>query len=412
MSENIASSLDLAKATSLILSRVCPCGGEEVELKQALGRVAAVPLCARIPQPGFDQSTRDGFVIGDRGSERRDGCRQYTIQGEIAAGSRKERSLPLGRTSRIMTGGLVPIGSIRVIPHEDCSEQDGLLSVPEAAMRAMDSYVRRRGSLIDQGQVIVEKGEVIGTDYQALLAATGLLTSIEVYRRPRVAYFCTGSELLAEGDNPGAGMKISSNRYLLDGLISEFGGKADDRGVVRDLSKELHGAITSIDPAETDIVISTGGMGPGKYDLLEEAFVAAGGRVLYSGLNLRPGKSTLFGVLGSMLFFGLPGPPPAVRVLFNELVRPALLGMLGVKEPLPGSTRAVLTEEVHLKRAGVPGLKGGCFALDQGKCTVRLAKRNDPATCYLLFPANRRRFRKGESISVHFVNSLFSSCPL
>jgi len=403
--------LDLSDAIQLIIDKCSLVGRERVDLKRALGRVTARPLLAEAPQPGFDQSTRDGFVICDGGIELADRHHQYIIVGEIAAGPNEECRLSSGQTGRIMTGGLVPVNSIRVIPYEECLEKDGLLIVPEQALSVPDSYIRRRGSDIAMGRTVVGAGEVINADHQAILAATGNF-SVDVRKKARVSYFCTGSELLSKEDTMRTGMKISANRYLLNGLITSFGAIADDRGIVRDLSKELCEAIANINAGQTDVVISTGGMGPGKYDLLEEAFVEAGGQVLYRALNVRPGKSTLFGLLDSMLFFGLPGPPPAVRVLFNELICPALLTMQGVKDPLPGSTKAVLTEEINLKRGGVMGLKGGRFSFDQGRCTVRLTRNNEPPTCYLLFQAGKKLYNKGELITIHFIGSPFASCPL
>lgn len=403
--------LDLSDAIQLIISKSSLTDGEHIDLKKALARVAMAPLCAKIPQPGFDQSTRDGFAIGDRGTRFDDSTRQYSIDGEIVAGPSEECSLSPGGASRIMTGGLVPVNAIRVIPYEDCQEKDGLLFVPEKPLSTTDTYIHRRGSHIGLGLTVVEAGEVISADHLALLAATGLF-SVEVRKKVRVSYFCTGSELLSEGEAPQSGMKISANRYLLDGLINSFSSIADDRGIVGDSPQELSDVMGAIDPGQTDIVISTGGMGPGKYDLLEEAFVKAGGRVLYNALNVRPGKSTLFGLLGSMLFFGLPGPPPAVRVLFNELIRPALLTMQGVKASLPSSIKAVLTEEINLKRGGFLGLKGGRFSFQKGKCTVRLSEKNEPPTCYLLFQPNRRRYREGDSIIIHLTATPFAPCLL
>jgi len=393
--------LDLSDATHLISSKSSPTDSEKINLKNGLGRVAAKQQLARIPQPGFDQSTRDGFAISDGGTGVNGSIHQYTIDGEIVAGPSKEHRLAQGSATRIMTGGMIPVNTIRVIPCEDCLEKDGLLSVPEKSLSSADTYIRRQGSHVGCGQVVLDPGEVIGIDHLALLASTGIF-SIDVHKKIRVSYFCTGSELLSEGEPLQTGMKISGNRYLLDGLITSFGSIADDMGIVEDSFKELSRVMGAIDPDQTDIVISTGGMGPGKYDLLEQAFIEAGGQVLYRALNVRPGKSTLFGLLDSMLFFGLPGPPPAVRLLFNELIRPALLTMQGVKDSLPSSTMAVLTEEIGLKRGNVLGFKGGRFSFHQGQCTVRLAAKSESPNCFLLFTPGKQRYRIGDLITVHF----------
>lgn len=401
--------LDFLKAVELIVSTSLPTGSEQIRLQDALGRVPAQALRSRIPQPAFNQSIRDGFVVADSGftgSEK--GNRYFHLEREIAAGPGKECTLPKGKTGRIMTGGLIPKNGVRVIPFEDCCEKDGLLAVAESSLSKRDTFIRKKGSQIGINRVVVADGVIINADHLALLAETGIF-AFDVFKKVRVAYFCTGSELQSAGE-PQTGMKISANRYLLDSLITSFGAIPDDRGIVQDISSELCRTIEEIDLQKVDVIISTGGMGPGKYDLLEGAFVAAGGKILYRSLNVRPGKSTLFGLLGTRLFFGLPGPPPAVRALFNELIRPALLTMQGVRFPLPRSAEAFLLEDFYLKRGGVFGLKGGRLFFREGKCMVRKTKRNESPNCYLLFQPTRQQYRKNELITVHFTDSPFAPC--
>ncbi len=396
--------LDYFEAIRLILSKVTPTSSIRIDLEKALGRVVSNPLHAKLPQPGFDQSTRDGFVIADNGVDTEEGFRQYTIGGEIHAGPANEYSLPPGVAFRIMTGGLVPINGKRVVPYEECQGNIDLLKVSEKALSKPDKYIRRCGSHITSGQLVAETGEVIGAEHLALFAATGLL-SVEVHEKVNVSFFCTGNELVSAGKPKQLGMKISSNRYQMNGLIHYFGAIADDRGVVGDSIEEVGEVFGAMNSDKTDVVVSTGGMGPGKCDILEEAFVRAGGQVLYRSLNMRPGQSTIFGLMNSMLFFGLPGPPTAVRILFNELIRPVLLAMQGVKTPLPRSIKAFLVEGINTQMGSVYRLKGGHFSFDEGRCRVRLTRRNELATCYLLFKPYKNRYEEGELITVHFTDS-------
>jgi molybdopterin molybdotransferase len=391
---------DLISAIKIIGAHIHRTDGEIVDLKDALLRVPVESLRAKKPQPGFDQSTRDGFVVSGEGALHEGTSRNFRIEGEIRAGSTGRHPLKDGVACRIMTGGLIPSRGVRVIPQEDCVEREAVLSVPDAAFHRRSTFIRRSGSEIGRGRVVVPAGTPILPDHLVLLAATGH-SAIPVHRRPRVTFFCTGSELVASPAEEEAGLKVSGNRYLLNGLIRLSGGRAEDCGMIADTGEDLSAAFNRINYETTDVIITTGGMGPGRYDLLEEAFVHAGGRIFYRSLHLRPGKATLFGLLGNALFFGLPGPPPAVRALFNELVAPALLSLQGIKKCGPLKIRAILQDPVVLREKGVPSFKGGVL---KNGASVRLAGKIEAPGCYIFFPGHRRSFKKGETVEVHLVD--------
>lgn len=402
-------SIDLADATRLIVSHSPLCEIERLDLQTVMGRVLANVQFARHHQPEFDQSTRDGFVIADSGVELGESSRRYKVKGEVAAGSDVRFPLDPTTASRIMTGGLIPDNGSRVIPFENCLEQDGHITIDKELLSHPQTFIRRRGCELEQGRQIMEPGEIISPGHLALLASSGNF-SIDVRERPRVAYFCTGSELLRDGEASRPGKKVSTNRYLLQGLIRSFGALPDDRGIVHDNISELTSIVETLKSDNIDIIISTGGMGPGKYDLLQQVFQDVGGRVLYNSLTVRPGKATLFGLLGTKLFFGLPGPPPAVRVLFNELIRPALLIMQGVNDVLPPSMSVELSEDVHFRKEAVLGLKGGIVDINAGFNVVRPARGVEVPNCYLLLEPERTHYQKGEQVTIHRTESPFPAC--
>jgi molybdopterin molybdotransferase len=406
MEKKLPEGLDLVAAQKIIAAQIRPTEGESVALEDALLRLPVKSLRAVKPQPGYDQSTRDGFVISGENDVSEGGGCSFRIEGEIRAGTTDKRSLRPGAACRIMTGGLIPARGLRVIPQEDCRERDGKLSVPDAVLHRRETFIRRRGSELVRGKVVVSAGTPILPDHLVLLAATGH-SQVTVHRQPRVAFFCTGSELVATPQEEEDGLKVSSNRYLLHGLIRLSGGIPRYLGTVADTHGNLAMALGRIDRDATDVIITTGGMGPGRYDLLEEAFVGAGGEIIYRSLHVRPGKATLFGMLGNSLFFGLPGPPPAVGVLFNELVAPALFLLQGMKKSRLRGIRASLQEAVLLKEKGVPNLKGGVLT---GRNSVRLAGKTEVAGCYILFPGHRRSFKKEEMVEVHLINPPFGHC--
>ncbi len=399
--------LDLSTAIDIIAENASSLQGTIVDIGEALCRVSRLPLSAKTPQPGYDQSVRDGFVVAAGGDEVGHGKRLQVI-GEAPAGGTRKITLAEGTACRIMTGGMVPLGGVRVVSQEDCVEEDGLVTVPVHALQRKKTFIQKKGEQIAEGELLVEAGAILQPEHLALLAATGH-TEIELYRRPRVGFFCTGSELVESPDQLVPGLKISSNRYLLGGLVRQFLAEGEDLGIVVDTQDELNRMFDRLKSAPFDVVMSTGGMGPGKYDLLAEAFCRAGGQVIFRTLDMRPGRSALFGRLGNTLFFGLPGPPEAVWTLMNELVGPTLLRLQGARECGPVALQARLGQRVEVKNNEVLHIKAGILSLVGGCVGVRLANRLEIATCFILFPPGKSIYGSGSEVEVHLAYTPFAS---
>ncbi len=395
--------INLAKALEIIAHSAALLPAEAVPLNETLSRVCRLPLSAKTPQPGYNQSMRDGFVLASGGDEVGNG-RRFRIDGEAPAGNTKLRLLPAGIACRIMTGGMVPEGGLRVVPQEDCVEENGTVTVPTRALLRKNCYIQCRGDQVAAGDLLVAAGTILEPGHLALLAMDGQST-VEVHPRPRVGFFSTGTELVDSPEQLVPGLKISSNRYLLGGLLRQFLAEGEDLGLVRDVQEDLGRIFARLSSASFDVVVSTGGMGPGTYDLLEEAFFQAGGEVLFRSLNMRPGRSTLFGRLGSTLFFGLPGPPEAVRTLMNELVGPTVLQLQGVSRPGVVALRARLLQGVEIRNNEVLHIKPGILDLTGGDTRVRLAGRLEIPACYILFSPGQGIYGAGSDVEVHLAYS-------
>ncbi|PLX46865.1 MAG: hypothetical protein C0613_15760 [Desulfobulbaceae bacterium] len=387
----MTSQLNLDQARKLIISHTSPLAAEDITLLEACGRVCARPLTAPLPIPHFRQSAMDGFAL------RQEDCHtnhHLPIVSEIAAGSVQEHRVEPNTAIRIMTGGKVPESCNLVIPFEECQEERGRISGMRAAGRC---HIRSIGTDVRKGQAIIRAGEVVSPGHMHLAATAGA-ESISVHKRPRAAILCTGSELVDSAPLPG--QIISGNRFLLAGLIAESGARVGAAATVKDDSRAISRHLDRM-AGQADLVITTGGMGPGKYDLVAQALEKIGVAIHYRQIKVRPGKATLFGTRDRVLFFGLPGPPPAVRLLFHELVRPALRALQGRRKPAPKSLRAELTEELAIKQKGLLNLKGGILTLENGRCLARPAHRHEAATCIILVPAHRRCLKKGELVTIH-----------
>lgn len=394
----------------IVSRQVLPTATEAIDLEGALARVTAADLTARLPQPPFRQSLRDGYVVapetGEAGVEY-----LYPICGTVRAGDMEETVISPGQALRIMTGAMVPMGGVRVIPQEACIEDRYMVRIPAAAMKGASTHIEEQGCELAAGEVVVAAGTLLQPEHIGLLATTGW-QHIDVYRRPRVGFFCSGSELVETGTEPLPGQKISSNHHLLNGLIRRYGGEPCYQGMVTDSRSALAETFAGLPAASFNLVISTGGMGPGKYDLIEQAFQKAGGEVIYNHLDLTPGKNSLFGRLGDTLFFGLPGPPTAVHALLTAVVGPVLMQMQGIRCPYPETIGAYLSQPVTIRRPGIMQLRGGILSHENGRCLVRIAGKFEPPSCYLVFDADRKTYEQGELIKVLLTATPFGAAPL
>lgn len=390
-------SIDLETAQSLILKTCGVLAAEDVSLAKSLNRFPATSLTALEDLPGYDQSLRDGYAI----SKQLPGVNtQYAITGEVAAGDTRQLVLGEGEAIRIMTGGLIPTNTVAVIPKELCRVEGDFVESKDTFLGQQPSFIHARGSDLAKGEVIAPEGEVISPEKQILLAGVGH-NSVPLVRKAQIGFLCTGSELVTTIGEKIDGKKFSANSHLLQGLIHLAGAEVRTQKTVKDEPDTVQKSFTEMSFSGCDIIISTGGMGPGKFDLVEEAFTNAGGKIIYSSLYLRPGKSTLFGVLGESLFFGMPGPPPAVQLLFNELIRPAIFALQGAKSCCPRKIQAHLTEDFFFPKRELPRLKSGLMSFDDGKCFVRFSGKKGASNCYVFCPAAGGELKRNTKVTVH-----------
>jgi len=404
MENNDKKSCSLQKAHQIIFNNIERIYNKIILLKEAQQRITFNDVVAVTPQPSFDEATRDGYVISlDLDSEVK--TNPFQIIGEIPAGKPYLNTLLPGTACRIMTGGCVPKGSSRVVPFEDCVEQNGTVVVADRSLLTAQTFIKKTGSEIAGGEILVPEGVALQAGHLALLASCGI-HSIAVAARPLVGHVCTGSELAATSEGLEFGQKVSSNSFLIEGLLASVGARPVNMGIVRDTEQELRDLFTKVSTGDLDVMITTGGMGPGKYDLVESMFVEAGGEVIFNTIAMRPGKSILFGILNRTVFFGLPGPPYAVRTLLNELVSPAILAMQGAKGSWPKMVEAHVQHQINIKRNEVLRLKDAILTLSKGKCLVRFAGRQEIPNCSMLLPPGQLHYSEGDLVEVHLTNEL------
>lgn len=397
--DNEGGDMLLDEALDLILSHATVLGRQMVPLAHSCGRVCTENNLANQPLPGYDQSTRDGYAVCGPGRGSGPGRQAFALRGEIPAGFCHQIDILPGEAYRIMTGGLLPVSAERVIAQENCHITGPELIVEETVLAGPGRFIHTRGSERQAGDLLVEPGTRLNESHLALLAAAGN-SMVEVFAQPKVAFFCSGSELVMAENVLKNGQKYSSNHLLLESLVTKFGGLTEGYGVVADDRPAISKLLKAIRESDADIVISTGGVGPGKYDLFGELLPNAGAQIFYRSLQLRPGRSTLFGILGDKLYFGLPGPPTAVRLLFLELLCPLLKKMQGMRSFLNQRQDGFLDHSVSLRSAGVLCFKEGFYRLEGGRVKVGYPRDLQVSNCSIMMMPGRVSYEPGDRVTI------------
>jgi molybdopterin molybdotransferase len=335
--------ISVQDAQAHILAQVTTTSPPElVPVPSALGRVLAEDLRAAIDVPPTDNSAVDGYAVSSVDIPPA-GRRSLEVIAEIPAGSVFTGSLRAAQAVRIMTGAPMPAGADTVYPQEVVERDGDRVSVPPLARGA---NVRHRGEDVHAGDVILAAGAVLRPQELGVAASLGL-PQLLVRQRPRVAVLSTGDEVAEPGDERKPGQIFDSNRFALRGLVETAGGDVTDYGIVPDLFDELHARLLEA-AGGADIVLTSGGVSVGDYDLVKSVLQEAGG-IDFWQVAMQPGRPLAVGRIGRAHFFGLPGNPVASMLTFHLFVRPALWKLAGRSRLFPPRFHAVAAEAMGKK---------------------------------------------------------------
>jgi molybdopterin molybdotransferase len=381
----------------------------EVEALMACrGRVLAGAVVADRDQPPFDRATRDGFAV--KALEGMGGDR-WTVVGQVRAGERwLGGALERGTAIGIMTGAPMPEGADAVAMVEHVAYADGAIRLMEERTIRGGENVVSRGSEARAGETVVAVGTVMEGAEIALAAACGA-ARVRVFRRPRVAILATGDELVELVETPGEQQIRNSNSYGLAALVEQAGGEAVRLPIAPDRRKELEERIQGA--RGCDLMLLSGGVSMGEYDLVEEVLQGMGAEFFFTGVTMQPGKPLVFGrlpargELSARFFFGLPGNPISTQVTFHCFAEPLLRAMGGAGVRGPRFVQATLAEEVA-GRAGLMRLLPARLTTNRVRPEVRVVgwkgsgdlAANARANCYAVLPPDRERFLAGDVITI------------
>jgi len=334
--------------------RFAPVNAEEVDLAEAGGRVLAAGISAPEDVPGFLRSTMDGYAVAARDTFGASvGAPQYLeIKGEVAMGAAPSRRLGPGEVLRVPTGAMLPSGADAVVMLEYTAEHpDGTLEVRRAV--APGENVLTPGEDVAAGELLFESGTRLRPQDVGLLAALGI-SRLTVHRRPRVAIFSSGDEIIAIDRTPDPGQVRDANAYLTAAQVQAWGGLPLLQGIIPDDFAVLRAALAAA-LGDADLILISGGSSVGARDLTLEAIRdLPGAEILAHGVALRPGKPAILAAVGEgRPLLGLPGHPASAAVVMEVLGRPLLEHLAG-RQPQTGWGRTV-TASLSRNLAGAGG---------------------------------------------------------
>jgi molybdopterin molybdotransferase len=329
--------LSVADALNRVLADASPLPAENVPLLHAHGRVLAADVVALRTQPPANVSAMDGYAV--RAVDVASAPARLKLVGEVAAGRPFDRTVGAREAVRIFTGGVLPAGADTVVIQENTTRENNDVVVEVAA--TIGKNVRVEGLDFKSGDTPLTKNRRLSARDLALAAALNH-AEVRVHRRPKVALFATGDELVAPGTKPGPGQIVYSNGFALIALARAEGAEVVDLGIVPDRLDDTIKAVRRARAASADILVTTGGASVGEYDLVQRAFAAEGMMLSFWKVALRPGRPLMHGRLPPMHVLGLPGNPVSAYVCALLFMVPLLRRLGGRTDLVPSVSSAIL----------------------------------------------------------------------
>ena len=333
--------IQLDEALRLVKERSRPIERtEEIPIGESAGRVAARDVISRISVPPFARAAMDGYAVRakDTYGATRTNPVKMTILEKIYAGTVAKKALGKGQSSEIATGAMLPEGSDAVVMVEDTELGKNGVVVNTPVHPGQN--VSRKGEDMAPGTKILSKGEVLNPSKIGALAAVGNETAT-VYAKPVVGVIPTGNEIAPLGAKLRPGQVYDINSYTLAAVVESNGGIAKRLGIVDDNMKALTAATK--ESAECDMLVFSGGSSVGERDIMLD-LLEKEGEVVFHGIAVKPGKPTLFGLIGKQLVFGMPGYPTACLSNAYIMLRPVLRRMARLPESPPAWVKARMSK--------------------------------------------------------------------
>ena len=406
--------ISVEEALKRILDSFSPLGLETASILDALGRVIGEDIYAGRAIPPKDRSVMDGYAlrsIDTLGASQEEPSLLDVVE-DIPAGAIPNRRIEAGQAARIMTGAPLPEGADAVVSLEEARKEGNRVALFLEASRGQD--VRYAGEDVRIGEKVISSGEMIRPAGVGMLASLGR-SFILVHQRPLVAVVATGDELTGIDEPPSPWKIVGSNSYSLAALVRECGGIPLQVGIAKDRREDLLAKFRAA--MRADLILSSGGVSVGDYDLVKEIMKEEGNRMQFWQVAMNPGRPLAFGRLGDVPIVGLPGNPVSSMVSFEQFVRPAILKMLGHANLFRRTVRARLGEDIEKKK----GLRhfvrarirrdGENYIVattgDQGDIRMSMVRANG----LIIIPEEATIVRKGSMVTVQLLDDSLEMMP-
>ena len=387
------------EARERVLSQVRGAGrlpaAESVGLDQVAGRVLAEDVAADRDTPALSRSVRDGYAVraGDVPGE-------LEVIGEVRAGEQFRGAVGRGQAVEIMTGAPVPAGADAIVMVEHTERVNGRVRIGGSA--EPNQFINPRACEVAAHEIVLHIGQRLDYTDVAALASFGRST-VSVYRKPVVALIATGDEIVEVGETPQEFQIRNSNIYSLAAQVTRAGGTPRILPVARDT--EAHTRAMVEQGLAADLLLLSGGVSAGKYDVVETVLASCGAEFYFDRVLIQPGQPLVFGRARGTFFFGLPGNPASTMVTFEIFARAALELLSGQEEVALHMPFARLTREFRHK-TGLTRFLPARLSADGTEVTpVRWSGSGDVpaltrANAFLVADPNRAEYPQGEFIQV------------
>ena len=388
--------VSVSQARALIASSLPQIKPSLKELMHSTGLAAAEDIFSPLDIPAFDQSSMDGYAI-----YAEDIKGPLAVQGVIAAGDGNPELLQRNHAMRIFTGAPLPAGADTIVMQEKVVVDASGITVTDTDI-GIGTHVRKLGSELKKGELVLKKGTVITAPVTGLLASLGI-SSISVYPRLAVCLIATGNELQMPGQPLERGQVYESNIYFLQAALKPYAENLESALYVRDDLEAIQEALARA-LRESDMVILTGGVSVGDYDFVRKAADQLGIHCKFHKVKQKPGKPLYFGTRENKIIFGLPGNPASVVSCFYEYVLPAVRYMLHL--PQEELVTAVLKDDFKKVKGLTQFLKA---YIEEGEVEILEAQESYRqrsfaiANCLVALDENRLDYEKGETVMVRLL---------
>ncbi len=399
----------IGEAQQQVLEEIPVLGKERIHILESLRRVLAQDVAASRDVPSSDNSAMDGYCCrhDDIAGANSTNAKKLKLIGESPAGHPFRGRVGTGEAVRVMTGGLIASDTDTVIMLEDTRQEGDIIACLNAPGRGAN--IRRRGEDVRTGETVLSRGDILRPSEIGMLAALGH-AYVYVYQRPVVAILSTGDELVDLDEPFSEGKVVCSNTYSLAAQVQECGAIPLSLGIATDAEPDQRAKIS--DGLRADVIVTSGGVSVGKYDLVKDTLAELGTRVKFWKVAMKPGKPLVFGMIGSKPIFGLPGNPTAAMISFEQFVRPALLKMMGHTKLFRPVIEATLAENVsvakgrvHLKRCKLLERDGHHMAVATGNQSSGALRSMVMADGLMILPAEKSPFSAGDKVRIQLLDT-------